>query len=76
MAVLQDFTFTINVSADGATVEGTVTGMTGHKCSDVSKILNALGQELEHRHTGDYAKTEPVRIGAKPTMTIGGGWKR
>jgi hypothetical protein len=75
MLITQDFTFTIDISADGQTVEGTVTGMTGHKCSDVSKILNALGQEVEHRHTGDYDKTEPVRINAKPTVTIG-GWKR
>ena len=61
---MQEFTLTINISADGETVEGTVTGMQGKGCSNVAALLDRVGQELEHRHTDDYDQAEPVQIGA------------
>jgi hypothetical protein len=50
---MQSFTLTITISADGESVEGTIRGMQGKKCSNVAALLDEVGRELEHRHTVD-----------------------
>ena len=56
------------------TVEGTVTGMQGKKCSNTAALLDKVGEELEHRHTADYDQSEPVSVGGTTTQqTIGSG---
>jgi hypothetical protein len=74
---MQNFTFEIVIHTDG-TVEGTVHGVKGHRCSDVVKILDGLGLELEHKHTDDFDAPEPVDLDTwseeDSTLSIGGGW--
>lgn len=61
----QAFTFTIDISADGETVQGTVAGIKGKSCGNVQKLLDQLGEELEHTHTADWDAPEPVQLGVK-----------
>lgn len=69
----QNFTFTIDISANGETVTGTVAGIKGKTCHNVQKMLDDLGQEIEHRHTSDWDKPEPVALAVKPGgVKIGG----
>lgn len=69
----QEFTFTIEISADGATVTGTVNGIKGKGCGNVQKLLDRIGEELEHEHTPEWDAPEPVRIATGTTtgLTIG-----
>lgn len=68
---MQQFTLTITISADGETVEGEVAGMKGKKCAGVAKLLDQVGEELEHRRTADWDEPEPVSVGTgKRTLSI------
>jgi hypothetical protein len=71
----QSFTLRIIISKDGETVEGQVEGMKGHSCEDVQHVLDQVGQEIEHHHTADFDKSEPVQLGGKTsgTLKLGGG---
>jgi hypothetical protein len=73
---MQNFTLTITISEDGETVEGTISGMQGKKCSNVAALLDKVGGELEHRHTIDYDRPEPVSVGTgtSRTVNIGRRW--
>jgi len=73
---MQEFTLVVSISADGEIVEGEVQGMHGKKCANVAALLDQVGEELEHRHTGDWDKAEPVQIGtgSNSTLTLGRGW--
>jgi hypothetical protein len=66
----QQFTLTINISADGETVEGTITEIQGKACSNIARLLDKVGRELEHRHTDDYNAKAPVSIGGKAKKTV------
>jgi hypothetical protein len=51
--------------------------MQGKRCSNIAALLDKVGEELDHRHTADYDKTEPVRIGGSTTGSLHlGGWRR
>jgi hypothetical protein len=71
----QQFELTIEISPDGRTVTGTVEGIHGHKCENVTALLDEVGREVEHRHTPDWDKTEPVEIktSGQRHQTIGPG---
>jgi hypothetical protein len=71
----QQFELTIDISADGRTVTGTVTGIHGHTCENVAALLDEVGREVEHKHTADWDKPEPVEIktSGQRHQTIGGG---
>ena len=73
---MQEFTLIVEISADGETVEGTVQGMHGKKCANVAALLDQVGQELEHRHTADWDRPEPVQIdtGTSSSLGVGRGW--
>ena len=73
----QQFELTIEISADGRTVTGTITGIHGHKCENVAALLDEIGLEVEHRHTPDYDQVEPVEIKTSGVrhQTIGGPGK-
>ena len=43
----------IEIDADGK-VTGTVLGVSGSACTDISKFLDELGEVVEDRHTQDY----------------------
>ena len=49
-------TIDIEIAPDGQ-ITGTVKGVTGPACSDISKWLNSLGEVTEDQHTPDYYKT-------------------
>lgn len=67
---MQDFVLVIEISADGETVSGEVEGIHGKRCSDISALLDQVGQEVEHRHTADWDKPEPVQIGASNAGSV------
>jgi len=62
---MQEFTFNITISADGETVVGEIHGIKGKKCTNVARLLDTIGTEIEHRHTAEYNEREPVRIGGQ-----------
>ena len=70
----QDFTFIVEISADGREVQGTVQGMAGKSCGNVAALLDKVGRELEHRHTEDYDRPEPVRWRATTGGKLQVGW--
>jgi hypothetical protein len=67
---MQEFKLTITISPDGETVEGEVSRMKGKKCANVAKLLDQVGEELEHRHTADWDRAEPVSVGRQTGRTI------
>jgi len=71
---MQDFELTITISPDGETVEGEVKGIKGHGCGDVQKLLDKIGDELEHRHTPEWDQRVPVAVGGRASrwQRIGG----
>lgn len=73
---MQEFTLIIDISADGEEVVGEVKGIAGKRCHDIQGLLDQVGQEIEHRHTADWDKPEPVQIGTSSTsgVTLGKGW--
>jgi len=68
----QEFEYTITISADGKTVDGTVHGIKGKACSKVAKILDGVGTELEDKHTDEWDQDAPTsyQIGTSSTDTI------
>lgn len=58
----QEFTLIITISEDGETATAEVNGIKGRKCSDVAKMVEELGEVIEHRHTADYDQPEPVAL--------------
>jgi hypothetical protein len=72
---MQQFTFELVIHKDG-TVEGKVNGIQGTRCSEVVKVLDGLGLELEHKHTDDFDAPEPVDLDTwseeDSTLSIGG----
>jgi hypothetical protein len=70
---MQNFTLTITISADGETVEGQISGMQGKKCSNIAALLDKVGNELDHRHTVDYDRPEPVSIATRTSRTVSSG---
>ena len=73
---MQNFTLTITISADGETVEGQISGMQGKKCSNIAALLDKVGNELEHKHTVDYDRPEPVSIVTGTSRTVAAGRRR
>ena len=73
---MQNFTLTITISADGETVEGQISGMQGKKCSNIAALLDKVGNELEHKHTVDYDRPEPVSIVTGTSHTVAAGRRR
>ena len=74
---MQAFTLTITISTDGETVVGEVEGIKGKRCSDISALLDKVGEELEHRHTAEWSEPEPVQIQTGPitsTQILGQSW--
>lgn len=67
---MQEFKLTITISPDGEIVEGEVSGMKGKKCANVSRLLDQVGEELEHRHIAGWNEPEPVSIGRQAGRTI------
>ena len=67
---MQNFTLTITISADGEEVVGQISGMQGKKCSNVAALLDKVGNELEHKHTVDYDRPEPVSIVTSTSRTV------
>lgn len=73
---MEEFTLIVDISADGETVEGEVQGIHGKRCANIVALLDKVGEEIEHRHTADWDKPEPVRIGGRTNETLlqGRGW--
>jgi hypothetical protein len=72
----QAFELTIEISADGRTVKGTVGGVAGKTCENVAALLDQVGREVEHAHTPDYHRPEPVEIAphTQRHQGVGGGF--
>ncbi len=54
-------TIDIVISEDGQ-ITGTVHGVTGPSCSDISKWLDSLGEVVEDKHTPDYYQTNQQTV--------------
>jgi hypothetical protein len=66
--MMQQFTLTLTISADGTNVDSLVEGMKGHKCDSVQAIIGGIGDEIEHRHTPDFDAPEPVFVSMSGTV--------